>query len=290
MRKYILSLWLGSIAIAGGQKSTTLEAVRAYVLSYYQDLPDYTCVQETDRRFTRESDFLTMQHLAPGLYAPPPGFDTHSEIEEELSFVGGKETYKVTQVNGVRAANIPRERLGGTTSSGEYGSLLHHIFDPDTGTSFQSAAPTKLQGRMINVFTFRVPQAKGYTIYDGELKREFLLAYEGSVYADAETNVVMRIMMKCVEFPSETRFTAVELTLDYRPTQLSNRKFILPSHFTLVWRKRKNETTNPIQFAEAETNTGDFKRYHRFKADSTIEFVNNENSRSGQSENGRAKK
>jgi hypothetical protein len=290
MRKYIAPLWLGSIAIAGGQKSTTLEAVRAYVLSYYQDLPDYTCVQETDRRFNRKADFAAMQNPSPGLYTLPPGFYTHSEIEEELNFVGGKETYKVTRVNGSRAANMTHERLGGTISTGEYGSLLRHIFDPETGTSFQSAAPAKLQCRTMNVFTFNVPQLRGYEIYDDELKREFLVAYEGSVYADAETNAVMRITMKCVDFPSETRLTDAELTLDYKPTELSTRKFILPSHFTLVWRKRKNETTTPKQFAEEETNTGDFRGYHRFKADSKIDFTDKEIGLSGQSGNGKAKK
>jgi len=289
MHKYIVSLWLGSIAIAGGQASASLEAVRAYTLSYYQDLPDYTCVQETQRSLRR--DFKPTDLIASGTVRVPP-VDNHifSEIEEELSFVAGKETYRVTRVNGVRAANTPHEGLGGTISSGEYGSVLHHIFDPDTGTSFQSAPPTKLQGRMMNVFTFSVPQAKGHAIYDGDLKREFLLAYEGSVYADAETNAVMRITLKCVGFPSETRLTATELTLDYKPTQLSNRKFILPSHFTLDWRKRRDETTRPIQYAEGETNTRDFKHYHRFKADSTIEFTDNGNGLSDQSEHGQAKK
>ncbi len=220
----------------------------------------------------------------------PPGPDhVLGEIEEELSFVGGKETYKVTRVNGSRAANITHEQVGPTTSTGEYGSLLRNIFDPDTGTSFQSA-PTKLQGRGMNVFTFSVPQAKGYAIYDGETKREFLLAYEGSVYADAETNAVMRVMLKCVDFPSETRLTAAELTLDYRPTRLSSQTFILPSHFTLVWRKRKNETRKPKQYAEEETNIGDFKRYHRFKAVSTIDFTDKESGVSDQSGNGQAKK
>jgi hypothetical protein len=290
MRRYIVTLWLGSIAIAGGQKSTTLEAVRAYVLSYYQDLPDYTCVQETDRRFAREVDLSANRRAGDGVTVAGPQDFSHSLIAEELSFVGGKETYKVTRVNDSRVANLTHEQLGGTTSTGEYGSLLHHLFDPDTGTSFQSAAPTKLQGRPVNVFTFSVPQAKGYAIYDGEFKREFLFAYEGSVYADAETNAVMRITMKCVDFPSETRFTAVELTLDYRPTRLANQTFILPSHFTLIWRKRKNETTSPKQYAEEESNTGDFKGYHRFRTDSKIDFVNNENSSSDQSGNGQAKK
>jgi hypothetical protein len=291
MREYTLSLWLVfvnvvAIAMAGGQESTTLEAVRAYVLSYYQGLPDYTCVQETDRRFSREMDPANRRAGDRVTVAGPQDY-SHSLIEEELSFVGGKETYKVTRVNDSRVANITHEGLGGTTSTGEYGSLLRHIFDPETGTSFQSAAPTKLQGRIMNVFTFRVPQAKGYVIYDGEFKRDFLFAYEGSVYADAETNAVMRITMKCADFPIETRLTAVELTLDYRPTRLSNQTFILPSHFTLVWRKGKNETTG--QRPEEETNTGDFKRYHRFKADSTIDFTETESSFSGQSGNGQGK-
>ena len=290
MRQYIVSLWLGSMAIAGGQKSTTLEAVRAYALSYYQDLPDYTCVQETDRRFTREMDLSANRRAGDRITVAGPQDYSHSLIEEELSFVAGKETYKVTRVNDSRVANITHEGLGGTTSTGEYGSLLRHIFDPDTGTSFQSAAPTKLQGRTMNVFTFNVPQAKGYVIYDGEFKHEFLFAYEGSVYADAETNAVMRITMKCVDFPSETRFTAIELTLDYKITQLSNRKFMLPSHFSLIWQKRRDETTRPMQYAEGETNTGDFKRYHRYKVDSTIDFTDKENGVSDHSGTGHAKK
>ena len=203
-RRSIVLLCLASLAIAGGQKSTTLEAVRAYVLSYYQDLPDYTCVQETDRRFDREVG-LFANRPAGTVFVPGPQDHSHSLIEEELSFVGGKETYKVTRLNGSRAANLTHEGLGGTTSSGEYGSLLRHIFDPETGTGFQSAAPARLRGRTMNVCTFRVPQAKGYTIYDGELKRDFLFPYEGSVYADAETNAVMRITMRSASTSRATR-------------------------------------------------------------------------------------
>src|SRR5580698_8256639 len=119
MRKYIVPLWLvllslGPIAIAGGQTSTALEAVRAYVLSYYQSLPDYTCVQETDRRFNRQVDLSANRRAGDNIAVAGPQDASHSLIEEELSFVGGKETYKVTQVNGSRAANITHEQLGGT--------------------------------------------------------------------------------------------------------------------------------------------------------------------------------
>jgi hypothetical protein len=235
-----------------------LEALRSYALGYVQNLPDYTCVQVTDRIATSER-----------------AIRSHDVIEEELSYVGGKERYKVTKVNGFPSANASHDQLGGTVSQGEFGSLLKHIFDPDTGTIFQSAASERLLGRRMNVLTFSVPQSKGYTVYDGELKRNLTLGYEGSVYADAETNAVMRITMKCVHIPRETRLMAVELTLVYKTTQLLDREFILPSHFELSWRKRRGETVAQGPQEDA-TNAVDFKQYRRFTAESTIDFSGNQ--------------
>jgi hypothetical protein len=243
------------VAAVGEPKA--LEAIRKYALSYVQNLPDYTCVQVSDRIDTAER-----------------AARTHDVIEEELSFVGGKERYKVTKVNGFPAANTSHEKLGGTVSQGEFGSLLKHIFDPETGTTFRSAGQDKLQGRTMNVLNFSVPQSKGYTIYDGELKRDFILAYEGSVYTDAETNAVMRLTMRCVNIPRETRLIAAELTLEYRPTRLADREYILPSHFELVWQKRKALIGPGPQ--EDATNAVDFKLYRRFSAAATIDFTENQ--------------
>ncbi len=253
-------------AEAAGGAPRTLEAIRKYALSYVQNLPEYTCVQVTSRTDTPEPIIYGALGRTTVLNRP-----THDVIEEELSFVGGKERYKVAKVNGFPADRATHEQLGGTVSEGEFGSLLKHIFDPDTGTSFRPAPPTKLGGRAMNVFAFSVPQTQGYTVYDPDLKGEILLAYEGSVYADAETNAVMRITMKCVDIPRETRLTAVELTLEYKPIQLSGREFILPSHFELHWRKRSNESMRQVW--EEATNDVDFKLYRRFTAEATIDFT-----------------
>ncbi len=120
----------------------------------------------------------------------------------------------------------------------------------------------------MNVFNYRVPQFAGYSIHDGDRNRDLLLAYVGSVWADAETNAVMKITLKCVNIPSGTRLAATEMTLDYKPTELLGRQYILPSHFELVW--RRNAAGQAPQ--EQGTSRVDFKSYRRFTAESNIDF------------------
>jgi hypothetical protein len=247
----ILELLFLSAAVAHAQEPPrSLEAIRKYALSYVQSLPEYTCLQETNRR-----------HGFNGI---------HDVVEEELSFVGGTEHYKVLRVNGEPVEKVSHDQIGGMVSEGEFGSLLQRIFDPGTGTAFRSAPSAKLQGRTMNVLAFSVPQSKGYIVYDSDLKRDLILAFEGSVYADAQTNAVMRITMKCINLPKETRFAAIELTVEYKATPLSGREYILPSHFELVWRKSGG---GGIVSIEQASNTVDFKLYRRFTADSAISFA-----------------
>lgn len=262
MRKRVLCsclVVLGVASVAMGQESQnprTLEAIRKYALSYAQSLPDYTCVQVTNREYVES----------------PLKFQTklRDEIEEELSFVDGEEHYKVAKVNGFPATNRSHEELGGAVSEGEFGSLLKHLFDPQTGATFRAAPGEKIQGRSMNVFTFTVTQSKGYAVYDEILKGWLTLGYQGAVYADAGTNAVMRLTMKCVDFPPETRYARLELTLDYKATELSGQKFILPSHVKLDWSRRsKGRTPGEV---EEGTNTVDFKMYQKFKAESKIDF------------------
>jgi hypothetical protein len=249
-------------ALAAAQEPRPLEAVRNYALNYVQSLPDYTCVQVTKRVHT------SLAFLPAGGGPFSAGVNSNDTIEEELSFVGGKERYKVTKVNGFPPATTDHEKLGGAVSEGEFGSLLKHIFDPETGTTFRAAPQEKIQGRAMNVIAFSVPQAKGYSVHDGERNRDLLLAYTGSVWADAETNAVMKITMKCVNIPRETWLQAMELTLEYKLTQLSDQKYILPSHVQLTWRKPgsagvpKQEGNNEVEF----------KSYRRFTAESNIDF------------------
>jgi hypothetical protein len=260
--RWILAFAAAAV-FAGGQEPKTIEAVRKYALNYVQSLPDYTCTQVTKRVYSRQG-FVP---IGGGVFNP--GLNKNDTIEEELSFIGGKEHYKVLRVNGFApAVATSHEQLGGAVSEGEFGSLLKHIFDPETGTTFRAAPREKIQGRAMNVIAFSVPQSKGYSVHDGERNRDLVLAYTGSVWADAETNAVMKITMKCVDIPSDAQLSAVGITLEYKLTPLSDQKFILPSRVQLLWRK-PGSVGVPL---EEGTNTVEFKSYRRFTAESNIDF------------------
>ena len=189
-------------------------------------------------------------------------------VQEELSFIGGEEHYKVLKVNGKPANGVTHEQLGGAISEGEFGGLLMQIFDPGSATAFRPVTPGKIRGRAMSVIPFRVPQQKGYLVHDGDLLKYMRVAFEGSVWADPETNAVMKIVMKLQNIPKESRLVSTEITLEYKPVEISGQEFILPSRFEWDWRKRAGYGADD----ESGANQIDFTACRKFTAESNIDF------------------
>jgi hypothetical protein len=81
-RLLLLSALAASFAV--GQEPPTVEAIRKYALNYIQSLPDYNCTQVTMRVYSRQG-FVP---IGGGVFSP--GLNKNDTIEEELSFVGGR--------------------------------------------------------------------------------------------------------------------------------------------------------------------------------------------------------
>ena len=194
---------------------------------------------------------------------PYPGYRAYGDtIQEQITFFDHKESYKVESINHESVANISHNQLGGATSSGEFGSMLSHIFDPDTGAEFDWDHWATLRGRRMYVFSFKVPKSAGYSMYHGESKREYVSAYTGLVYADRETKAVMRIKMDCVDIPSDYPIKEVGLTLDYNPTKIGDQTYVLPFHFELHSKESK----------AVMKNEADYRLYRKFGTTSEITF------------------
>ena len=229
------------------EQSEVLAAMRDYALNYTKNLPNYMCVQTTRRK------------IEPTIRGYLPYGDT---IQEQLTFFDKKESYKVEMVNGNAVANMSHEKLGGVVSSGEFGTMLYHIFDPETGADFSWDHWATLRGKRMYVFAFSVPKSAGYSMYHEESRRSYTSAYKGLVYADKETRVVMRIKMDCVGIPADYPIKEVGLTLDYEPTKIGDAQYTLPFHFELHSREEKAISQNDAQF----------KLYRKFGSESTITF------------------
>lgn len=216
--------------------------------SYAETLPNYLCVQVTRRRFD------------------PTGTENwvlHDTIQEQVSYVDHKEDYKVVMINGRSVANVQHTQLGGSTLSGDFGSIFSEIFDPKTATEFTWDHWATLRGRRMYVFAFHVPQSRShFTIAAGEAHREITAGYRGLIYADRATNSIMRYKFECEDIPVDFPVKDVRLDVNYDFIEIAGQKYVLPLK-TEVWSRDGRYLT---------WNEAEFHLYRKFGTESNITF------------------
>jgi hypothetical protein len=230
------------------EQARILAEVRDNVLNYTNRLPDYICTQVTRR------------------YYDPTGTENWrlmDTIQENLTFFEHKENYKVVMVNGRMMTNVQHNQLGGAISSGEFGSILHEIFAPETRTEFDWDHWATLRGRRMYVFAYRVPQSRShYSIEHGESHRRIIAGYHGLVYVDRETGMVMRWKLQCEDMPADFPIKDVSLDVNYDFTKIADQEFVLPLKTVISSREAKYMSRN-----EAE-----FHLYRKFGAETQVTF------------------
>jgi hypothetical protein len=228
-------------------QAEVLAAMRDYALNYTEKLPNYLCIQ------------MTRRHYDP----KDPRYRTSGDvIQEQLSFNDHVEKYTVQMVNGKAAHNVSHEQLGGVRSSGEFGSMLHDIFAPQSETQFGWDHWGTWDARPVYVFSYQIEKEHGYSMRDDETSKHYTSAYTGLVYADQETKEIARITMKTVEIPAEFPIKEVNLALNYKPTTISGRVYTLPAFMEL----------DSTDIHGAAKNTEEFKMYQVYTADAVIKF------------------
>jgi hypothetical protein len=186
------------------------------------------------------------------------------QVYEQLTFFDREEKYKVIAINGQPVTQpVEHTQLGGATSSGEFGNLLNEIFTPETDAHFDWDHWGKLRGRMMYVFSYRVAAAHSrYGIFHQQSRRKLMPGYHGLVYADQDTRQVMRFTLECDDIPADFPIQQVFLTLDYEPTMIADREYILPLRSELRSREGRNLVKNETTF----------RQYRRYSADAVISF------------------
>ena len=230
------------------QQREILAAVTENALNYSDRLPNFICLQVTQRFVDRAGG----DHFVPT-----------DKIAERLSYFEHKEDYKVISVNDAPVTNRKHEQLGGATSSGEFGTMLREIFDPQSQTEFQWERWGKLRDHIMHVFTFRVRlENSQYHITAEEVKRTIPVGYHGLIYADRDSRSVMRITMEADDIPADFPIRSASETLDYDSIAISGEKFILPLKVEMQMRDGKS----------AMKNQAAFRLYNKFGADTSITF------------------
>lgn len=229
------------------EQNAILAEVRQNALDYTKNLPNFICTQRTRR------------YVDPGGRG---GWRVADVIQEQLSYVDQHENYKVTLINNLPVNNVAHEQLGGTTSSGEFGTMLYQIFKPETNTEFHWTRWATLRGRRMHVYEFTVRQRYSeYSVHDEESGRTMIAGYHGLIYADRDNKTVMRIKMD-LDGMENFPINAVSLDLNYDFTDISGNQFVLPLRAEIQSRAGQWQTRNDVEF----------RMYQKFTSDASISF------------------
>ena len=229
------------------EQNSILNEVREYALNYTKSLPDFICMQVTRR------------------YYDPLGSDSYRHYDTvmtKVSYFEQHEKYELLSVND-KFMTASYESLGGTISSGEFGSMMREIFEPRTDAEFHWIRWATLRGHRAHVYSYVVDQPHSqWSIEDRTAHDRISPGYSGLVYVDRNTHTVMRVTLKAEGIPPTFPIQEADDRLDYDTAEISGRQFILPMMAQVHLKAGKVNQRNDIEF----------HNYRKFSADTTLKF------------------
>jgi hypothetical protein len=277
------------------EQERRLAAIRDYAAHYSAQLPDYTCVQVTER--DHHPMALVSAYNPEVTGGAKFGLPLWSSvITEEVSVAGGRASLRVLKIDG-RPSNLRHSDLSSTISAVEFVTILRRVFAVNSGASFHWVRNEKLRGRPVLVFGFDVPESRGVTIYDPELAgRQFHVGFTGLAYSDAASNAVMRITLH-IAVPlkasalggqsDDPGLSGLDMTLDYKAMSRGGHEFVLPDRFEVAWHRKRPDTSSQGSLGRTliseETSThGEFKDYRFESAKSSIDYSDDQSLPNGE--------
>jgi hypothetical protein len=223
-----------------------------YAVNHERNLPNFLCIQTT-RRF---QDYPSRDLQGRDEWRP---LDI---IVERLAYFEHREDYKVIEINGI-ASGLEHEKLGGASSSGEFGSVMKGIFAPETATDFAWQTWFTLRGRKMHVYAYQVAAANSdYHVVVPEQKKDLVTAYHGLIFVDDRKHFIHRITLHADGIPPAFPIQDISLMLDYEYTRIGDADYLLPLTFELRSREGNVRIKNDV----------DYDQYRKFTADSSVSF------------------
>ena len=223
-----------------------IEDTRQNTLAAVEEMPDFVVKQ----RIKRSSAF-----------AGTNNFRNLDRLIVAVSYLAkGQEEYKVLSINGVRQSN-PKSKsdykeVKGTSSTGEFVSVLATIFKRDSETKFELVDTDILGTRRTVVFDYSIERAKAkqlLTSYD-LVSDSTITGTKGRIWIDREKARVLRVEGSATEIPASFPIRSAKRIINYSWVKINEEMYLLPSlsEVRLTFRQRRNifESRNLIQFKD----------------------------------------
>jgi hypothetical protein len=223
-----------------------LAKARAANLAAVEEMPDFVVKQLIQRA---------------DAYAGTNNFRVRDRLVVAVSYrAEGKEEYKVLSVNGVVKDNPQSkgsyEETGGTSSTGEFVTVLAKIFKAESETKFEVADTDLIRGRRAVVFYYSIERdkARQTLVAAGYITDSTVTGMKGKIWVDRENFRVLKIETEATEIPEAFPIRSARRVIDYDWVTISDEKYLLPSlsdvRLTIRDGKQVFETKNVIRFKD----------------------------------------
>jgi hypothetical protein len=229
------------------QYDDLIARTRQWAESFSEGLPNFVCEQVTTR------------YMEP---SRSEGFQPQDVLSAKVVYEDGKENYQQIMIGGKRT-NKSMLDLGGSTSTGEFASTLRSLFSGYVEAQFKFQESSSAGKTPVAIYELKVllPHSDWTIGMGGQRLRP---AYSGSVWVDKATAEVRHIDIQAENIPKNFPGDTLAMTVDYEPVSLGTKKFLLPVH---------SENLSCFRGTTICTkNTIDFRDYHKFSGESTVEF------------------
>jgi hypothetical protein len=230
------------------EQKRIIEAVREFALNYVQSLPNFICLQVTNRS--------TNRNYKPG----DQGWTPQDRFGEQLNFVDHHENYILSFHNDDSLVGKTWKNVGGALSRGDWASLIQAVFDPSAEAYFDWSRWGNLDNKRYYVFRYQVDQAHSHETLEAD-GQKITPAFHGEVFVPYDANVIWRITIE-PEPPSTFPLQDVKETVKYGYAEIAGQKYLLPLTSEVIMREGRIGSKNDIEF----------RRYQKYNADTSIKF------------------
>ena len=168
------------------------------------------------------------------------------------------EKYRLLAVNGIAPASQTDEQsdyksVGGTSSTGEFVTMLKELFDDASRTDFKFVDEETLRGRRTLVYDFEIKRENSSLQVGYGNERTVIAGQRGRIWVDRERARVLRVESAATELPADFPVTASEQAIDYDWVTIQGQgDYLLPSRAVLVMTAaeggRAGQSRNDIRF------------------------------------------
>lgn len=232
------------------ESATAIEKSREATLAAVEEMPDFVVKQMIQRgvSYAGTNNFRNLDRLVVAVSYRSP----------DVSGMSGAEEYRVLSVNGIIQQEVQTKNsyfdVGGTSSTGEFVTVLATIFKAENETKFEPIDTDVIRDRKAIVYKFSISKdKKPESISYGGV--DFTIAgMEGKIWIDRGNFRVLRVESNATEIPTDFSVRAAKRVIDYDWVTITGETFLLPlvSDVRLTIRQGKEayETRNVIRFKE----------------------------------------